>query len=280
MSQASGAANGCESRNALLRGAAGLDRWPAFAHSGAMRRWSALLLLVAVLLTACMPGTAAAQPPPTRSCTALGTEGARFVGLPPRVLVGAQERFSLEETGDFAAVGPFRVTMRDARGRSFFSGRVQTFRELFIELDFRDRFARISAVGVVEDLDGNQCEVNIAKTVRPIRRVYFPSLCFEYRYRPQRIIVACGDGGFILQHMRWRGWNRKVVRGRGIARVNDCTPFCAGGTIRKVPVRVRLSGRKRCAAQNRYVYTRLSYRFTRRPRNITRTAGRFPFHCR
>lgn len=257
-----------------------LDKSRAVAHPGAVRRRSTWSLSVALALIAATPGAATAQSTSPPTCASLDAQGARFAGLPARVLVGAQERFAIQETGDFEAVGPFQVTMRVDRGRPFFSGPVRTFRELFLRFEFRDRSARITAVGVVEDPDGNRCQVSLSTRVRAIRRVYFPGLCFEYRYRPGRIIVACGDGGFILQRMRWRGWNRRVVRGRGIARVNDCTPYCAAGTIRRVPVRVRLAGRKRCAAQNRYVYTRLRYRFTRRPRNITRTAGAFPFPCR
>jgi hypothetical protein len=74
------------------------------------------------------------------------------------------------------------------------------------------------------------------------------------------VIIACADAGFILNSMRWLRWGGKVARGRGTARVNDCRPSCAGGTIHRRPVRVWLDRRRYCSEGDAYAYGRMRYR--------------------
>ncbi len=81
--------------------------------------------------------------------------------------------------------------------------------------------------------------------------------------------------------MRWRGWNRRVVRGRGLAWLNDCIPFCAYGHFHYYRARARLYRRRYCPAVERYVYTRLRYHYI----DVPPGAGSFrgstvPFACR
>jgi hypothetical protein len=92
-------------------------------------------------------------------------------------------------------------------------------------------------------------------------RVYFPSRCNNAVYRPQRIIIACGDGNLFVTGMRWRGWNRRVVRGWGTGHGNDCIPYCATGHFHTFPIRIRLDGPRYCATSNRYQYRRASLRY-------------------
>lgn len=46
-------------------------------------------------------------------------------------------------------------------------------------------------------------------------------------YKPARIEFS--DSTFT--HIRWHGWNTRIARGTGRARVNTCNPFCAAGNI-------------------------------------------------
>ena len=110
-------------------------------------------------------------------------------------------------------------------------------------------------------------------------RMTFPSRCTTPRYRPRSIIVACGDGNFQLRRLRWRGWNRRVARGRGVGLVNDCIPYCAEGHLHRLPVAVTLSRRRFCGNVGRYVYTRLSYRYLRPLPGVVTRPGRVPFGC-
>jgi hypothetical protein len=172
--------------------------------------------------------------------------------------------------------------MVNHRGRTFFRGTSELPAVAYLVFEPGSRHAVISAEATEVALDDSRCTRTIWERVRALNRVYFPSRCVNLSYRPRSVIVACGDGNFGLRRMRWRGWNRRVVRGRGTGLLNDCSPFCAEGHFHPLPVRVLLSGRGRCPNADRYVYTRLRYRFTRRPswNPQLRRGGRVPFPCR
>jgi hypothetical protein len=112
-------------------------------------------------------------------------------------------------------------------------------------------------------------------------RVLFPALCVQrLRARPRNVVVACGDGNFQLRGMRWRGWHRRSTVGRGTGLANDCTPYCAVGRFHRRPIKVRLSRVRYCSNIARYVYTRLTYRWTRgAPPGGRRSRGSSPFPC-
>ena len=50
-----------------------------------------------------------------------------------------------------------------------------------------------------------------------------------------------GDGTTGLWDMTWATWNSTAASGTGTEKLDDCTPDCAAGTLRSVPVRVALS---------------------------------------
>lgn len=104
-------------------------------------------------------------------------------------------------------------------------------------------------------------------------RVLFASRCFDSRYKPSVVILACGDGNLYLTGMRWTGWNRRTVRGSGTVRYNDCIPYCAAGQLRSTAARARLSRRRWCSGVGGYRYTRLRV-------SAATGAGTYPFPCR
>jgi len=118
---------------------------------------------------------------------------------------------------------------------------------------------------------GHPCQP--PETPKTIGRVYFPSRCVNQAYRPRTVVVACGDGNLVLTRMRWSGWNRKSTAGRGIARANDCQPYCAAGKFRSYRVRATLSGRTVCG-DGSLQYTKLRYRILGLGRG-----GSVPFPC-
>src|SRR5215212_7873637 len=66
------------------------------------------------------------------------------------------------------------------------------------------------------------------------------------KYKPHRVLLACGDGSLYVNHVKWRAWGKKRARGHGRAHVNDCKPSCADGKFHRYRARLRLSHRATC----------------------------------
>lgn len=58
------------------------------------------------------------------------------------------------------------------------------------------------------------------------------------RTRPHTYVLACGDGGAVLQHLTWRRFGRSTSSATGTLTRNTCDPNCAEGgrTNRRVRV--------------------------------------------
>jgi hypothetical protein len=112
------------------------------------------------------------------------------------------------------------------------------------------------------------------------QHVVYPSACNNPRYRPRRVVIACGDRSFYVDHVRWTTWTDHGARGAGTAHVNDCRPTCAGGHFHSYRgVTVRLAFPRFCQAHNDYEFTGLQYHFSRaRPAGLPRT-GLGPRGC-
>jgi hypothetical protein len=80
--------------------------------------------------------------------------------------------------------------------------------------------------------------------------------CGNPRRRPRRIVIACGDGNYLLRHLHWSRWGDRVATGSGDTFANDCVPFCAAGHFRSTPARVRLFRPRYCSTVDRWNYTR------------------------
>jgi hypothetical protein len=82
--------------------------------------------------------------------------------------------------------------------------------------------------------------------------------CGNARIKPGQIVIACGDGNYGLQGMRWSRWGGRVATGHGHTYANDCIPFCAGGHFHSKGARVRLSRPRYCSSVDRWNYTRMT----------------------
>jgi hypothetical protein len=71
------------------------------------------------------------------------------------------------------------------------------------------------------------------------------------RVRPTSIVVACGDGNFSIDRLKWSSWGTRTAVGRGTAHLNDCTPNCVSGHFHTFPVAVRLSKVVQCVRGRR-----------------------------
>ena len=63
-----------------------------------------------------------------------------------------------------------------------------------------------------------------------------------------------------LECLRWSAWGGERAEGRGVARLLQCTPTCATGQLRFLPVDVVLTGRRRCDGTAFYTDARLRLR--------------------
>jgi hypothetical protein len=100
-----------------------------------------------------------------------------------------------------------------------------------------------------------------------------PADCVHGQVRPGSIILACGDGNFRLERMRWTAWGTAIARGTGLAELNDCTPNCAAGRFRAYPARVTLARPGPCAGDGaQFRAIELRYPGRRPPRTARRVA--------
>ena len=65
--------------------------------------------------------------------------------------------------------------------------------------------------------------------------------CEYPEYKPESIMIYCGDGGAYLDKIEWDFWSQEGASGTGEYYKNLCEPDCADGKIVHAPVNVRLS---------------------------------------
>jgi hypothetical protein len=65
--------------------------------------------------------------------------------------------------------------------------------------------------------------------------------CEFPEFKPETIMIYCGDGGAYVDKIRWDSWSPKGASGAGEYYKNLCKPDCADGEIVHAPVKVELS---------------------------------------
>ena len=60
-------------------------------------------------------------------------------------------------------------------------------------------------------------------------------------FKPETIMIYCGDGGAYIDKIAWNSWSKDGATGTGEYYRNLCEPDCADGKIVHAPVKVRLS---------------------------------------
>jgi hypothetical protein len=86
--------------------------------------------------------------------------------------------------------------------------------------------------------------------------------CHGHNFKPGRIILACGDAGLYVEHLKWKHWGRKEANGIGIGTGKTCDPFCAAGGTRSASMEIRLFKPRYCSQDGRVHFTRMKYRWT------------------
>ncbi|CAN2188998.1 hypothetical protein MCEMRE217_00473 [Candidatus Nanopelagicaceae bacterium] len=65
--------------------------------------------------------------------------------------------------------------------------------------------------------------------------------CEYPQYKPEIIMIYCGDGGAYINKITWISWSKDGASGNGEYYENLCNPNCADGKFLHAPVDVRLS---------------------------------------
>lgn len=65
--------------------------------------------------------------------------------------------------------------------------------------------------------------------------------CEYPEYKPETIMLTCGDGGWYVHKIVWHTWTKNGATGTGIFSQNLCDPSCAEGRFVEEAVNVRLS---------------------------------------
>lgn len=65
--------------------------------------------------------------------------------------------------------------------------------------------------------------------------------CEYPEYKPETIMIYCGDGGGYIAKITWNSWSQEGAEGTGEYYRNLCEPDCADGKIVHAPVNVSLS---------------------------------------
>jgi len=65
--------------------------------------------------------------------------------------------------------------------------------------------------------------------------------CEYPEYKPETIMIYCGDGGAYISKIHWTKWGQEGAEGTGVYYRNLCEPDCADGKIVHEPVIVSLS---------------------------------------
>jgi hypothetical protein len=88
-------------------------------------------------------------------------------------------------------------------------------------------------------------------------------------YKPDKVIVACGDGAFYVTNLEWKKWTRKAASGNGTGKLNDCMPNCAQGQFHSYKVKLIASKPVTCSNGKRE-FSRLAWYFRHKHRGVRR----------
>ena len=91
------------------------------------------------------------------------------------------------------------------------------------------------------------------------QRTFDASNCSNAAYKPQRIVLACADAGFMAVEMVWSRWGKKQANGTGTGRVEICKPDCAAGHFAKSQIQLRLFRARHCSQDDRRHFTKVEF---------------------
>jgi hypothetical protein len=104
--------------------------------------------------------------------------------------------------------------------------------------------------------------------------------CFKPKFKPNDVIIACGDASFGARALSWSAWSRKRADGTGTGQINDCNPDCVHGTTRTAPIELQL-GKPQLCSNGKRVFAKLRYIWTSGPPiSDAPPSGSVPIGCK
>jgi len=82
--------------------------------------------------------------------------------------------------------------------------------------------------------------------------------------RPARVVVACADANFYVDHLVWTSWKASTATAIGTGHANDCKPYCSAGHFHAFRISIELSKPATCAKGQR-VFTRIAWTAVQEP---------------
>ena len=93
----------------------------------------------------------------------------------------------------------------------------------------------------------------------PPNGVAWISNCGPLVSKPAELVLACGDGNYLLSGLAWSGWGSSTATGHGKARANDCTPNCAAGRFHSYAMTVTADRLTTCGKARYYARVTITY---------------------
>jgi hypothetical protein len=78
--------------------------------------------------------------------------------------------------------------------------------------------------------------------------------------KPVIVTLACGDGNFYAENLRWTGWGESFTAALGVGQANDCTPNCAAGHFHSYQMVLIATDRQTCPS-GQTAYAKVIYAF-------------------
>lgn len=122
------------------------------------------------------------------------------------------------------------------------------------------RFGLLTAAGI---LVGATSQLPYPATASANPLIALPNCIGKPEVKPRDITLACADGNFRVENIRWTGWGEPFAAGVGDGEVNDCAPDCADGHFHSYLMVVIVSGRQTCVS-GQQTYAKLVYSFVGR----------------
>jgi hypothetical protein len=76
---------------------------------------------------------------------------------------------------------------------------------------------------------------------------------------PKELVLACGDGNYLLANLKWRGWGSGTATATGVAQANTCNPNCASGHFRSYRMTARATKLGTCGKARYYATLTVFY---------------------
>jgi hypothetical protein len=104
--------------------------------------------------------------------------------------------------------------------------------------------------------------------------------CNKEQYKPQEIIVACGDAGTYVNRLKWSSWTTTKASGKGEYTYNTCKPMCDDGNLKSFAVDATLTDAKSCKNEPHKAFTKLELTFTQgRPTYVKKSTYSLTLGC-